>query len=51
MSSSQFLTLYSGELLSDLTKYRTTIGSLQYLGLNRPDIALAVNRLSQYIIN
>lgn len=49
MFSSQILTLTSGVALPDPTKYCATVGSLQYLGLTRPDIAFAVNRLFQYI--
>ncbi|KAA8532764.1 hypothetical protein F0562_032797 [Nyssa sinensis] len=33
----------------DSTKYHKTIGTLQYLGLTRPDIAFAINRLSQFM--
>ncbi|XP_019098255.1 PREDICTED: uncharacterized protein LOC109131584 [Camelina sativa] len=49
MVSSQVLTLSSGVPLSDGTQYRATVGSLQYLLLTRPDIAFAVNRLSQFM--
>lgn len=49
MSSSDTLTLTTGAVLDDPTEYRATVGSLQYLGLTRPDIAFAVNRLSQYM--
>lgn len=49
MSSSQVLTLNSGDLLPNPSEYRATVGSLQYLGLTRPDIAFTVNRLSQYM--
>lgn len=49
MSSGQVLTLSSGDIISDLSTYRATVGSLQYLSLTRPDIAFAVNRLSQYM--
>lgn len=43
------LTLHSGAALSDPTEFRAIIGSLQYLLLTRLDIAVAVNKLSQYM--
>lgn len=49
MCSSQILTASLGTPLADPTMFRATVGSLQYLGLTRPDIAFAVNRLSQYM--
>lgn len=49
MSSSQSLTLLSGDALPDPSEYHATVGSLQYLGLTRPDIAFAVNRFSQFM--
>lgn len=42
------LSLY-GRPISDPTEYRQLIGSLQYLGLTRPDVAYAVNKLAQYM--
>lgn len=39
----------AGTPLDNPTEYRTVVGSLQYLLLTRPDIALAVNKLSQYM--
>lgn len=49
MASSPKLTLHYGTSLSDGTKFRTLLGQLQYLSLTRPDIAYAVNHLSQFM--
>ena len=49
MASSPKLHLRSGTTLSDATKYRRLIGSLQYLQFTRLDIAFAVNKLSQFM--
>ncbi|XP_019086378.1 PREDICTED: uncharacterized protein LOC109126912 [Camelina sativa] len=38
-----------GTPLADASQYRMVIGSLQYLSFTRPDIAFAVNRLSQFM--
>ena len=35
--------------LKDPIEYRTIVGSLQYLLITQPDIAFAVNKLSQYM--
>ena len=43
------LTLNSGSPLSDLTEYRSIVGSLQYLSLTRPDISFMINKLSQFM--
>ncbi|XP_019090996.1 PREDICTED: uncharacterized protein LOC109128647 [Camelina sativa] len=43
------LTLYTGTPLATATEYRMVVGSLQYLAFTRPDIAFAVNRLSQFM--
>lgn len=43
------LTLHGGTKLDDATEYRSIVGSLQYLAFTRPDIAFAVNRLSQFM--
>ncbi|KAG7589765.1 GAG-pre-integrase domain [Arabidopsis suecica] len=49
MCSNDRLTAFAGSVLDDPTEFRTIVGSLQYLLLTRPDIAFAVNRLSQYM--
>ena len=43
------LMLTSGSHLLNPTEYRHVVGSLQYLLITRPDIAFAVNKLSQYM--
>lgn len=40
-----------GTPLDNPTIYRSTVGSLQYLTLTRPDIAFTVNKLSQFLQN
>lgn len=49
MASSPKLTLTSGAALSDPTPFWKLFESLQYLQFTRPDIAYAVNRLSQFM--
>lgn len=43
------LTLSNDTPFSHPTQYRALVGSLQYLSLTRPDVAFAINRLSQYM--
>lgn len=43
------LTLLGGTPLNDAKEYRMVVGSLQYLAFTRPDIAYAVNHLSQFM--
>ncbi|XP_039006143.1 secreted RxLR effector protein 161-like [Hibiscus syriacus] len=38
-----------GQLLGDVHLYRSVMGGLQYVCLTRPDIAYAVNKVSQYM--
>ena len=48
MVVSQHLTAY-GSPFSDPTLYRSLIGALQYLTITRPNIAYAVNSVSQFL--
>ena len=49
MSASTNLSIRDGHTLDNPAEYRTLVGSLQYLLLTRPDIAFAVNKLSQFM--
>ena len=49
MASSTSLSAHEGEPFSDHTLFRSTVGALQYLSITRPDIAFAVNKLSQFM--
>ena len=49
MSASELLTLSDGTHLTDATRYRRVLGRLQYMSFTRPDIAYAVNKLSQFM--
>uniref|UniRef100_A0A3Q7ECE1 Reverse transcriptase Ty1/copia-type domain-containing protein n=1 Tax=Solanum lycopersicum TaxID=4081 RepID=A0A3Q7ECE1_SOLLC len=49
MSASELLTLSDGTYLTDATRYRRVLGRLQYMSFTRPDIAYAVNKLSQFM--
>ena len=49
MSPTPKLSLKSGTKLDNSSEYRATIGNLQYMSFTRPDIAYAVNKLSQYM--
>ncbi|KAJ4727992.1 Retrovirus-related Pol polyprotein from transposon TNT 1-94 [Melia azedarach] len=49
MNSSQKLSKSEGSLFAEPSLYRSLIGGLQYVTLTRPDIAFAVNKLSQFL--
>jgi len=49
LSASTTLSRFEGSTVTDPTSYRSTVGSLQYLSLTRPDIAFAVNKVSQFM--
>ena len=38
-----------GQFIEDPTAYRSLVGGLQYVILTRPEIAFAVQKLSQYV--
>ena len=49
LSTSSSLTLLDGSAAADPTMFRQLVGALQYLSLTRPDVAFAVNKLSQFM--
>ena len=51
MSSSEKLSALEGVALQpdDVTRYRSIVGTLQYLTMTRPDISYAVNKVCQYL--
>ncbi|KAG7533328.1 Reverse transcriptase RNA-dependent DNA polymerase [Arabidopsis thaliana x Arabidopsis arenosa] len=49
MAATPMISLFTGSALDDASEYRSVLGSLQYLSFTRPDIAFAVNRLSQFM--
>jgi len=49
MSSSSSLSAFDGDSMDDPLLNRSTVGSLQYLSLTRPDLAFAVNRVCQFM--
>jgi hypothetical protein len=49
MASSSVLSAFSGDPMEDPSLYRSTVGSLQYLSLTRPDLSFAVNRVCQFM--
>jgi len=51
MASSTLLSAFEGDLFSDPTLFRSTIGALQYLCITRLDISFCVNKLAQFMHN
>jgi histone deacetylase 1/2 len=51
LSTTEKLSLHEGSLLGvhDATRYRSIVGALPYLTLNRPDIAYSVNKVCQFL--
>ena len=51
LSSTHKLSIEEGDALGpeDSTKYRSLVGTLQYLTLTRPDISFAVNKVCQFL--
>ena len=49
MASSKNLSAYEGKPFPDHTLFRSTVGALQYLSITRPNIAFAINKLSQFM--
>ena len=51
MTSSLPLTKHSGTPLPSSEQYRQVVGALQYATFTRPDIAFAVNKMCQFMLN
>jgi hypothetical protein len=51
LSVSEKLSAYEGDVLGpeDATRYRSLVGGLQCLTLTRPDLAVSVNKVCQYL--
>jgi hypothetical protein len=49
MSTSIKLSRFEDSTIANPTLYKSTIGSLQYLSISRPDIAFPVNKVSQFM--
>lgn len=51
MIKDQQLFAYGGTLFLDHTLYCQVVGRLQYVTVSQPELAFAVNRVSQYMHN
>jgi hypothetical protein len=49
MYSSHTFSANMGDSMEDSTLFRSTVGSLQYLSLTRPDLAFAINKVCQFM--
>jgi hypothetical protein len=49
MSASTTLSRFEGSTITDSTLYRSTMRSFQYPSITRPDIAFAINKVSQFM--
>ena len=49
LSTTTSLTITDGSASMDASEFRSVVRSLQYLSLTRPDIAFAVNKISQFM--
>jgi len=49
MASLFVLSAFSRDPMDDPSLYRSTVGSLQYLSLTRPDLSFVVNRVCQFM--
>lgn len=49
MSASTKLSKFDSSSFHDATLFRSTVGSLQYLSLFRPEVSFAVNKVCQFI--
>ena len=49
MSNTKPLSAFDGAIFPNLTLFHSTIGSLQYLSITRPDLSFAVNCVCQFM--
>ena len=49
MSPTANLSMFKGDPFCDLTLYRSTIGSLQYLSFTRPDLTFTISKVCQFM--
>lgn len=49
MAATASLSIHDGDPFEDPKLYRSVVGALQYATITRPDIAFAVNKVSQFM--